>query len=165
MNGAKREVGEVRLTNGIIQGDDFSSLLFVSMIDPIIKLLNGRVGIERESYYIDGLKESTDSIATAQRAHEPVKQFAQQLLEWSSTIRRAPSRWTWRPKPEPIQEIPEMDEVRDKYLGFEIKGYSLSHKVGTLSRKLAPCPIIMAQNPVEGFLSNNHGTCPEIMAP
>ena len=32
--GAKKEVGEVRLTNGIIQGDAFSPLLFVLMIDP-----------------------------------------------------------------------------------------------------------------------------------
>ena len=44
MNGAKREVGEVRLTNGIIQGDDFSSLLFVSMIDPIIKTVKKSIG-------------------------------------------------------------------------------------------------------------------------
>ena len=29
--GAKKEVGEVRLTNGIIQGDAFSPLLFVLM--------------------------------------------------------------------------------------------------------------------------------------
>ena len=32
--GAKKEVGEVHLTNGIIQGDAFSPLLFVLMIDP-----------------------------------------------------------------------------------------------------------------------------------
>ena len=32
--GAKREVGEIRLENGIIQGDAFSPLLFVLMIDP-----------------------------------------------------------------------------------------------------------------------------------
>ena len=32
--GTKKEVGEVRLENGIIQGDAFSPLLFVLMIDP-----------------------------------------------------------------------------------------------------------------------------------
>ena len=32
--GANKEVGEVRLENGIIQGDAFSPLLFVLMIDP-----------------------------------------------------------------------------------------------------------------------------------
>ena len=36
--GAKRDVGDVRLTNGIIQGDAFSPLLFVLMIDPLIKI-------------------------------------------------------------------------------------------------------------------------------
>ena len=41
--GAKKDAGEVRLTNGIIQGDAFSPLLFVLMIDPLIKILK-RVG-------------------------------------------------------------------------------------------------------------------------
>ena len=41
---AKREVGEIRLENGIIQGDAFSPLLFVLMIDPLIKILKKRVG-------------------------------------------------------------------------------------------------------------------------
>ena len=41
---AKRDVGEVRLTNGIIQGDAFSPLLFVLMIDPLIKVLKKGVG-------------------------------------------------------------------------------------------------------------------------
>ena len=35
--GAKKEVGAVRLTNGIIQGDAFSPLLFVPTIDPSSK--------------------------------------------------------------------------------------------------------------------------------
>ena len=42
--GAKKEVGEVRLENGIIQGDAFSPLLFVLMIDPIIKIMKRRLG-------------------------------------------------------------------------------------------------------------------------
>ena len=46
--GAKRDVGEVRLTNGIIQGDAFSPLLFVLMIDPLIKVLKKSVGDETE---------------------------------------------------------------------------------------------------------------------
>ena len=41
--GAKREVGEIRLENGIIQGDAFSPLLFVLMIDPLIKILKNKV--------------------------------------------------------------------------------------------------------------------------
>ena len=58
--GEKNEVGEVRLTNGIIQGDAFSPLLFVLMIDPLIKMLKKGVGEKAEIlYYIDDLKVST----------------------------------------------------------------------------------------------------------
>ena len=42
--GAKKDVGEVRLANGIIQGDAFYPLLFVLMIDPLIKIMKKRVG-------------------------------------------------------------------------------------------------------------------------
>ena len=42
--GAKKVVGVVRLTNGIIQGDAFSPLHFVLMIDPLIKILITRHG-------------------------------------------------------------------------------------------------------------------------
>ena len=44
--GAKKEVGEVRLENGIIQGDAFSPLLFVLMIDPLINHIKKRLGCE-----------------------------------------------------------------------------------------------------------------------
>ena len=57
--GAKKEVGEVRLTNGIIQGDAFSPLLFVLMIDPLIKILKTRLGDRVEVLYsMDDLKAS-----------------------------------------------------------------------------------------------------------
>ena len=42
--GAKKDVGQVRLTNGIIQGDAFSPLLFVLMIDPLIKIIRKPLG-------------------------------------------------------------------------------------------------------------------------
>ena len=42
--GAKKEVGEVRLENGFIQGDALSPLLFVLMIDPLIKILKKKTG-------------------------------------------------------------------------------------------------------------------------
>ena len=38
-DGPKKEVGEVCLTNGIIQGDAFSPLLFVLIIDSLVKIL------------------------------------------------------------------------------------------------------------------------------
>ena len=37
--GAKKDVGEVRLENGIIQGDAFFQILFVLMLDPLIKIV------------------------------------------------------------------------------------------------------------------------------
>ena len=72
--GAKKEVGEVRLTNGIIQGDAFSPLLFVLMIDPLIKILKKSIGDAEILYYIDDLKASTTSIERAQRFHKIVKE-------------------------------------------------------------------------------------------
>ena len=49
--GAKKEVGEVGLEKGIIQGDAFSPLLFVLMIDPLIKILKKKVGDRVEVLY------------------------------------------------------------------------------------------------------------------
>ena len=61
--GAKKEVGDVRLTNGIIQGDAFSPLLFVLMIDPLIKIMKARVGDRLEVlYFMDDLKVSTTDL-------------------------------------------------------------------------------------------------------
>ena len=63
----KKDVGEVKLTNGIIQGDAFSPLLFVLMIDPLIKVLKRRLGDHAEVlYYMDDLKASMTDIHIAQ---------------------------------------------------------------------------------------------------
>ena len=75
--GAKKEVGEIRLENGIIQGDAFSPLLFVLMIDPLIKILKKRVGDGAETlYYMDDLKASMTSIGTSETIHETSKNYA-----------------------------------------------------------------------------------------
>ena len=74
--GAKREVCEVRLTNGIIQGDAFSPLLFVLTIDPLIKILKKRVDDAEILYYMEDLKASTKSIESAQRINKIVKEYA-----------------------------------------------------------------------------------------
>ena len=69
--GAKKDVGEVRLENGIIQGDAFSPLLFVLMIDPLIKILKRVGGDDAEVlYYMDDLKTSSASIEKAVQVHE-----------------------------------------------------------------------------------------------
>ena len=75
--GAKKEVGEVRLTNGIIQGDAFSPLLFVLTIDPLVKILKKLLGDDAEIlYYMDDLKASMSAIETAQTVHDVVKKYA-----------------------------------------------------------------------------------------
>ena len=77
VEGAKKEVGEVRLTNGIIQGDAFSPLLFVLMMDPLIRILKRAVGDRAEIlYYMDDLKASMDSTETAQKVHERVGTYS-----------------------------------------------------------------------------------------
>ena len=72
--GVQKEVGEVCLTKGINQGDTFSLILFVLMIDPFIKIMKTRVGEDAEIlYYMDDLKVSMDSLETAQKVDESVK--------------------------------------------------------------------------------------------
>ena len=69
--GSKKEVGKVRLENGIIQGDAFSPLLFVLMIDPLIKVLKRGCGDDAEIlYYMDDLKASCDRLEKAIQVHE-----------------------------------------------------------------------------------------------
>ena len=73
--GRKEDVGEVRLTNSIIQGDAFSPLLFVLMIDPLIKIMKKRrVGEDAEILdYMDDLKSSMTDVHFAQTVHGVVK--------------------------------------------------------------------------------------------
>ena len=67
----------VQLTNGILQGGAFSSLLFVLTIDPLITILKRRQGDKAEIlYYMDDLKASLTSIETAQTIHRIVKKYA-----------------------------------------------------------------------------------------
>ena len=46
---AKKEIGEVRLENCIMQGESFYPLLFVLMVDPFIKIMKTRLEIEWKS--------------------------------------------------------------------------------------------------------------------
>ena len=120
--GAKKEVGEVRLENGIIQGDAFSPLLFVLMIDPLIKILKRGVGDETEIlYYMDDLKASMSSIRTAERVHETVKRFADAVGMVINNKKCAIQLSFETPLPETLQDIPRMDETTYRYLGFEMK--------------------------------------------
>ena len=119
--GAKKEVGEVMLTNGIIQGDAFSPLLFVLTIDPLIKILKKRVDEAEILYYMDDLKASTTSIESAQRIHQIVKEYASSVGMVINAKKSAIQLSVETPLPEPLQDIPRMDEITYKYLGFEMK--------------------------------------------
>ena len=115
--GARREVGEVRLTNGIIQGDAFSPLLFVLMIDPLIKILKRRLGDSAEIlYYMDDLKASMTTIREAQAVHDVVKSYANAVGMVINNKKSAIQLNIETPLPESLQDIPRMDDVTQKYL-------------------------------------------------
>ena len=120
--GAKKEVGEVRLENGIIQRDAFSPLLFVLMIDPLIKILKKRLGSDVEIlYYINDLKASMTNIQTAQSVHDIVKKYVDSIGMVINLKKCAIQLNVETPLPESLQDIPRMDETTYKYLGFQIK--------------------------------------------
>ena len=120
--GAKKDVGEVRLANGIIHGDAFSPLLFVLMIDPLIKIIKNRVGDLAEIlYYMDGLKVSTTDIQIAQVVHGIVKEFALSVGIVINTKKSAIQLNVEAPLPESLLVIPRSDEIAYKYMGFDMK--------------------------------------------
>ena len=120
--GAKKEVGEVRLENGIIQGDAFTPLLFVLMIDPLIKIVNKRIGNDAEIlYYTDDLKASMSTIRAAQTVHDTVKPYASSVGMVINTKKSAIQLNTETPLPVSLQDIPRIDEIPNRYIGFEMK--------------------------------------------
>ena len=120
--GAKKEVGKVRLTNGIIQGDAFSPLLFVLTIDPLIKLMKKKLGEKVEIlYYMDDLKASMTSIGTAERVNEIVKRYAAAVGMVINNKKSAIQLNIETAIPESLRDIPRLDVMTYKYLGFEMK--------------------------------------------
>ena len=133
--GAKKEAGEVSLENGIIQGDAFSPLLFVLKIDPLVKILKKRTGNDAEIlYYMDDLKASMTSIGAAQTVHDTVKQYAQSVGMVINHKKSAIQLNTKTPLPGSLLDIPRMDEIPYKYLGFEMKKGEIERK--TMMKRL-----------------------------
>ena len=66
--GRRRRSGKSDWRKGIIQGDAFSPLLFVLMIDPLIKIMMKRVDDAEILKYMDDLKVSTSDIQIAQKS-------------------------------------------------------------------------------------------------
>ena len=121
--GAKKEVGVVRLTNGIIQGNAFSPLPFVPMIDPFIKIMKRSLGERVEVLYnMDGLKASTDNVETARTIHNIVKTYANAGVTVLNNKKSAIQLNVKTPLPESLPDIPRIDETTCKYLEFEMKG-------------------------------------------
>ena len=123
------DVGEIRLENGIIQDDAFSPLLFVVMIDPLIKIMKKRVGDSAEIlYYMDDLKASMSCVETAQNVHETVMKYAESVGMVVNKKKSAIQRNIETPIPESLQDIPRMDETTYRYLGFEMKNGEVDKK-------------------------------------
>ena len=111
----------MRLTNGIIQGDAFSPLLCVLMIDPLIKILKKVVERAEILDYMGNLKTSTESIETAQTIHEMVKRYAVAVGMVINNKKSAIQLAVETALPESLQDNPRMDETTYKYLGFDMK--------------------------------------------
>ena len=109
----KKEVGEVRLENGIIQGDAFSPLLFVLMIDSLIKILKKQVEDKVEVLYnMDDLKASMTNIQTAQTVHEILKKYANAVGMVINNEKFGIQLNVETPLPQSLQDIPIIDTMR-----------------------------------------------------
>ena len=107
----------MRLTNGIIQGDAFSPLLFVLTIDPLIKVMKTQLGDRVEIlYYMDDLKASTTDMDTAGTINENVKKYAAAVGMVINSKKGTTQLNVEPPLPESLQDIPGMDEVVYKFL-------------------------------------------------
>ena len=123
MDGAKKDVGEVGLTNGFIQGDAFSALLFVLMIDSLIIILKGAVGDRAEILNnMDDLKVSMDSTETAQKVNDRVRTYSMAVGMVRNSKKSAIQLSVETPLQESLQDIPRIDEIQYKYTGSHDPG-------------------------------------------
>ena len=81
-------------------------------IDPLIKILNRRVGENAQIlYYMDDLKASMTNIQTAQTVHDIVKGYAASVGMVINKKKRAIQLTIETPLPESLQDIPRLDET------------------------------------------------------
>ena len=99
------------------------------MIDPLIKILKKRVGDGAEVlYYMNDLKASMTSNEAVQAVHETVKKFAAAVGMVINNRKSAIQLNTETPLPASLQDIPRIDEMTYKYLGFEMKKGEIERK-------------------------------------
>ena len=109
-------------------GDAFSPLLFVLMIDPLIKILKRTVGDGAENlYFMHDLKASM-IIQTAQTDHDIVKRCQDSGTMVINKKKSAIQLNVETPLPESLQDVPRLDDVTYKYLGFEMKKGEIARK-------------------------------------
>ena len=88
----------------------------------MIKILKRRLGDRAEILnYVDDLKASSTDTDTAQTIHENVKMYAASVGMVINNKKSAIQLESDAPLPEPLRDIPRMDETTYKYLGFEMK--------------------------------------------
>ena len=104
-HGRRRRL-KIRLTNGIIQGDVFSPLLFVPTIDPLIKIAKKRLGDRVEVLYsMDDKKASVSGVGMAQTVHEIVKKCGASVGMVLNTKKGSIQLNVETPLPQSLQDI------------------------------------------------------------
>ena len=105
------------------------------MIDPLIKILKTRLGDRVEIlYFMDDLKASMDSVETARTVHDIVKRYTNAVGMVINNKKSAIHLKVETLLPLSLQEIPRLDEMTYKYLGFEMKKGEVERK--EMMRKL-----------------------------
>ena len=79
-------------------------------------------------YYMDDLKASVTDIEKAQTVHKIVKKYSVAVGMVVNSKKSAIQLNIQTPLSNSLQDIPRMDEITYKYLGFEMKGQKLKKR-------------------------------------
>ena len=125
----EEEVGNIKLYNGILQGDSLSPLLFILSINVLSKELNkeiSKIRINNKEYknhlfYMDDLKITTTTKEDMEKAHRIVMNTFEDIGFEVNTKKCGLLIRGFREIPEGMEEIPIVaEETPYKYLGLEM---------------------------------------------
>ena len=125
----EEEVGNIKLCNGILQGDSLSPLLFILSINVLSKELNkeiSKIRINNKEYknhlfYMDDLKITTTTKEDMEKAHRIVMNTFEDIGFEVNTKKCGLLIRGFREIPEGMEEIPIVaEETPYKYLGLEM---------------------------------------------